>query len=445
MNASKVKLLCGGRVSKTGKGPKGMTTKDIEKFVREKLPTMPQNVQGEFKRLQKKDRLSLCMILSKFKNGQELLQQAKTPPKKVTKKTNDPFEEAARASKLSPTKKSPTKTIGNNSRLNFRVTNENGESNGNGNSPNKEGKGYAGNSPNAETKRKIVGQRNWAAIRRAEPDPIGKKVKIRGQLKGQINARLRRLKRTGKLPEGKTMAEILKNELTRKPKNFKKGGSPPKRTPKPVVKFMNLGKLKSESTSRRNYGQSVPAIFKTKGYSATQIRDARLKADAALSSFNKAGLLPNANNKTFLTEMSNLKKELLNGQLSSIVPSGSSPTKANNRFNLVSGKLNLNAELKRINKLKAKNKTPSIRRKERIFRTLKKMRPSKPAIMKTSKLVPMMNNGSPANNSPSPEKIQVGLNTSVKSIERLKNKKNRGEKLSSPERKLLNVVNALRK
>jgi len=439
MNASRVKVLCGSRAVKNGKGAKGMSTKDIEKFVKEKLPS---NLQAEFKRMQKKDRMSLCVLLSKFKNGQSLLQQAATPPKKVTKKSNDPFEEAARAAKLvkngTPNKKS--------ARMNFEITNENGNSNNNG-SPIREVQGYGGNSPNEETKRKIVGQINWASIRRAEPDPVAKGAKLRGKLKGQMNARLRRLKRTGKLPEGKTMAELLKNEMTKKPKNFKKR-SPPKRKPKPAVKFVNFGKSKSEATGRRPTQQSIPALYKTKGYSAVQFRNARDKANKIITSFNRAGLLPNSGNVNEVEqEMVSLRKELLNDQLSTMTPEGSKkPEQAKVSFNSTSSAgLNINAELSRIKKMKAANKNATIRRKERIFSSLKKMKPSKPAYMKASKLVPNMVNGNSPNNSPSPERINKGLNTSNASIQSVKNKRNRGEKLSSPERKLLNVVNALRK
>lgn len=444
MNASRVKVLCGSRAVKNGKGAKGMSTKDIEKFVKEKLP---KNLQAEFKRMQKKDRMSLCVLLSKFKNGQSLLQEAATPPKVKPVKSNDPFEEAARAAaaikKGIPNKK--------NARGNFEITNENGNGNGNSNnngSPNREVQGYGGNSPNEETKRKILGQRNWASIRRAEPDPVAKGAKLRGKLKGQINARLRRLKRTGKLPEGKTMAEILKNEMTKKPKNFKKR-SPPKRTPKPAAKFINFGKTKSEATGKRpRTGQSFPAIYRAKGFSGAQMKEAKFKANKTLNSLNRAGLLPNAGNgNKFEQEMTVLRKELLNDQLSTMKPEGSKkPEQTKVSFNSTSYTgLNVNTELSRIKKMKAANKNNSIKRKGRIFNTLKRMRPSKPAYMKASKLVPNMGNGNSPNNSPSPERVSKGLNASNASIQKLKNKRNKGEKLSSPERKLLNVVNALRK
>ena len=440
MNASRVKVLCGSRAVKNGKGAKGMSTKDIEKFVKEKLPS---NLQAEFKRMQKKDRMSLCVLLSKFKNGQSLLQQAATPPKRVTKKTNDPFEEATRAAKLVK-KGTPNKK---NARGNFEITNENGNSNNNG-SPTREVQGYGGNSPNEETKRKIVGQRNWANIRRAEPDPVAKGAKLRGKLKGQMNARLIRLKRTGNLPEGKTMAEILKSEMTKKPKNFKKR-SPPKRTPKPAAKFINFGKTKSEATGKRpRTGQSFPAIFRTKGFSGAQMKEAKFKANKTLNSLNRAGLLPNAGNgNKFEQEMTVLRKELLNDQLSIMKPEGSkTPEQTKVSFNSTSSAwLNINAELTRLKKMKASNKNNSTKRKERIFSALKKMRPSKPAYMKASNLVPNMGSENSPNNSPSPVKVQMGLNASNESIQKLRNKRNKGEKLSSPERKLLNVVNALRK
>ena len=440
MNASRVKVLCGSRAVKNGKGAKGMSTKDIEKFVKEKLPS---NLQAEFKRMQKKDRMSLCVLLSKFKNGQSLLQQAATPPKiKKPVKSNDPFEEAARAA-LANKRTSPKEK----GKMNFEITNENGNSNNNG-SPNREVQGYSGNSPNEETKRKIVGQRNWAGIRRAEPDPVAKGAKLRGKLKGQMNARLRRLKRTGKLPEGKTMAELLKNEMTKKPKNFKKR-SPPRRTSKPPTKLMNFGKAKSEATGKRPTQQSIPAIYKTKGYSANQVRNARMQSNKILTSFNRAGLLPNAgNSKEFEREMETLKKELLNDQLSTMKPAGSkTPEQAKVSFNSTSSAgLNINTELSRIKKMKAANKNATIRRKERIYGVLKKMKPStNPAYMRPTKLVPYANNGKSPNNSPSPGKVDRGLSASNASIQNLKNKRNRGEKLSSPERKLLNVVNALRK
>ena len=145
--------------------------------------------------------------------------------------------------------------------------------------------------------------------------------------------------------------------------------------------------------------------------------------------------------------MTALKKELLNDQLTTMKPEGSkTPEQAKVSFNFSSGtNLNINTQLARFKKMKAANKTNSIKRKERIFSSLKKMKPSKPAYMKPSKLVPVMGNKNTPNNSPTPEQVMKGVNASNNSIQNLKNKRNRGEKLSSPERKLLNVVNALRK
>jgi hypothetical protein len=440
MNASKVKSLCGSRASKTGKGAKGMSTKEIEKFVKEKLP---KNLQDEFKRMQKKDRLSLCVLLSKFKNGQELLQKNATPPKKVTKKTNDPFEEAAKAAKAN--RKSPKKGA-NNGRMNFQVTNENG--NTNSNSPNKEVEGYGGNSPNnQENRRRAAGKANYAAIRRAEPDPAAKGMKLKGKLKGQMNARLRRLKRMGKLPEGKTMANVLKNEMTKKPKDFKKGamGSVRKASPVKKVKgrgYINFGKGASKATARRTT-QSIPAAYKTRGLSMSQIAAAKRAANAKVSNLNRAGLLPNAANKSFEAEMNALRRELLNDQLDAMEPNRNGDKAKPITFNAVRSNVDVNAELSTISKMKAGNKTPSIKRKERIFKVLKRMRPNKPAFTRPTKLVPNMTSNSP-NNSPNNDKVGRGLNASDNRIRNLKNKKSRGEKLTSPERKLLNVVNALR-
>ena len=91
--------------------------------------------------------------------------------------------------------------------------------------------------------------------------------------------------------------------------------------------------------------------------------------------------------------------------------------------------------------MKERNKTKTQKLRQRILQKLSKMVPKQ--VEYNARFAPGMQ-GTP--NSPnSPKKVERGMATNANSIQAIKNKRNRGEKLTSPERRILNVVNALAK
>ena len=184
-------------------------------------------------------------------------------------------------------------------------------------------------------------------------------------------------------------------------------------------------------------------------YSPTQIREARRRANVVYSRFNRASLVPNEpkknasnENKTnYKRELENLKKEIMNAELA-LMPKGESTKKVSPKlgFSRVRTGENASNQLSRLKKMKERNKTPVQKRRQRILQKLANMVPKKPKY--NARFAPAMQ-GTPNSSENSPPKVARGMATNAKSIQTIKNKRNRGEKLSSPERRLLNVVNAL--
>ena len=451
MNNSRIDTLCGKRATKGKPGTKGMSTADIDKFINEFIP---QNMKNQFTRMQKKDkgRASLCKLLSKFKAGQDLLKQSGTPSPVGRKKKS-----------ASPTKNDPFAAMKNSKKpVKFQLMNENGEVENNSNGNNNENKLNAvnygeENGANQEAKYKITGQAEWARIRRADPDPLKKNGgALRGRSKAVLERKMRRLQKSGKLPVGASRGNLMKEMLTAKPKNIarkaKEVASARRRTPPTKVQqkqrqLMKLNKTASEATGRRET-RSKLAISRQM-YSPTQIREARRRANVVYSRFNRASLVPNEpkknasneNKPNYKRELENLKKEIMNAELA-LMPKGESTKKVSPKlgFSRVRTGENASNQLSRLKKMKERNKTPVQKRRQRILQKLANMVPKKPKY--NARFAPAMQ-GTPNSSENSPPKVARGMATNAKSIQTIKNKRNRGEKLSSPERRLLNVVNAL--
>lgn len=462
MNSKRIETLCGKRAVKGKPGTKGMSTADIDNFIKEQIP---QNMKNQFTRLQKKDkgRTALCVLLSKFKAGQDLLKLSGTPSpiggRKKPAPKNDPFAAMKTANKL----------------VKFQITNEKGKvenGNSNGNNGNGNGNNNANklnavnygeeNSANQEAQYKIQGQSEWARIRRADPDPYKKNGgSLRGRTKAVLERKMRRLQKTGKLPAGVSRGNLLKEMMVNKPKNIARkaretaSGSVRRRTPPGKVEqkqrqIMKLNQTASEATGRRNT-RSKLAISRQM-YSPTQVREARRRANVVYSRFNKSGLVPNMPGRSaspsaknaYNKEIEVLKKEIINAELA-LMPKGERTKKASPKMTFSQVKTGEAAsnQLSRLKKMKEGNKTLTQKRRQRILQKLVNMKPKKPKY--NAKFAPNMQGTPNSSNSPNSPVVQVGMATNAKSIQVIRNKRNRGEKLNTPERRLLNVVNALTK
>ena len=68
--ANNISQGCGTRKVKDGQGARGMDTKDLEKFIRDKAP---QEIKTKLLRMKNKTRLELCKLLAQFPQGRKLL------------------------------------------------------------------------------------------------------------------------------------------------------------------------------------------------------------------------------------------------------------------------------------------------------------------------------------------------------------------------------------
>jgi len=197
-----------------------------------------------------------------------------------------------------------------------------------------------------------------------------------------------------------------------------------------------MNATKSNATGRRNTRSKL--VISRQMYSPSQIKEARRRANVVYSRFNRAGLAPNAGNESGVEKV---RKELLNAELA-LMPKGERTQKSPKLgFSQIKTSENASNQLARLKKMKERNKTVAQKRRQRILQKLANMAPKKPKY--NARFAPNMQ-GTPTSPNSSPN-VQVGISTNANSIQKLKNKRNKGEKLSSPERRLLNVVNALAK
>ena len=455
MNSKRVETLCGKRATKGKPGTKGMSTAEIDKFIKESIP---QNMKNQFTRMQKKDkdRASLCKLLAKFKAGQDLLKQSGTPSPVAKKKKS-----------ASPSKNDPFAAMKNAKKpMKFQLMNENGEveSNSNRNNGNENNRLNAvnygeENVANQNAAYKLAGRAEWARIKRAEPDPFkGNGGSLRGRTKAVLERKMRRLQKAGKLPAGASRGNLMKEMMVAKPKNTarkaREVASVRRRTPPTKVQqvqrqMMKMNGTFSEATGRRE--TRPKRAISRQMYSPTQIREARRRANVVYSRFNRAGLVPNMprgsaneNSKAEYTrEIENLKKELRNAELA-LMPKGERTKKASPKlgFSQVRTGENASNQLSRLKKMKERNKTATQKRRQRILQKLANMVPKKPKY--NAKFAPNMQ-GTPNSNASASPVVERGMATNANSIQNLRNRRNRGEKLKSAERRLLNVANALAK
>jgi hypothetical protein len=436
MNFRNIEGLCGSRQAKTRQGARGMSTKDIDKFVSTKIPA---SLKTEYVK-SKKDRKSLCMLLAKFAEGRRLLRLSRFEVGEQPKNLNTP----------SPNKKKPSPKKNNGAgpsrprRMNFELTNENGTPSNN-NSPNKEPNyGNASASPNNVNKRARANFRaNVGRLKRSEPDPFGEKMKLKGRTKAQIEAKMRRLQRTGRLPAGKTKAEIVKNMMIVRPKNVKRTAVAKPRTYSKVEQkqrqMLNFGKAKSNATGRRETKSEI--VLGRQRYSPSQIRAAKREANRMYSELNLAGLAPNANNSQ--NEINAFKKELLNAQLAILPPRNDTKKRPSPKvsFSQIAGNSNVASEVARLNKMK--NMSGSQKLKLRILKKIVKMRKNQEKRQPAVKMMTGANVNVERTSPNSVEKVNRGVLMTNQTRENLENKVQKGE-ASSAEKRMLTVMKALK-
>ena len=201
---------------------------------------------------------------------------------------------------------------------------------------------------------------------------------------------------------------------------------------------MTLNKTVSKATGRKET-RAVPIVGRQM-YSPSQMKEARRRANVVYSRFNKAGLAPTANNKG---DIEKLRKELLNAELA-LMPKDERTKKASPKlgFGMIRTGENAAAQLSRLKKMKEGSKTVTQKRRQRILQKLSNMAPRKPKY--NAKFAPNMQ-GTPNSNASASPKVERGMATNANSIQELRNKRTRGEKLKSAERRILNVANALAK
>lgn len=470
MAKGKIDPRCGGRASKDGKGAKGMTNEQLLKFIKESNSNVYARLGSS------KKREDLCEALTKFPAGRALLAEANNKPKAAAVvPNNDPFKPMMRQPKMQV------------------VVNEFGESNygSNGNSnSNNEVANYANSNNENESFERAQerGRRNWVAMMSRGNKPPNFE-KMMGRNVRRIKKNLRMRKRKGmQMPVGKTLGEIIKNELVMKPKNLsaalKREAAAKRRvksaTPKDKeaaierLRKMGFNVSKRKATSAPKTFLAVnKAISKATGriptksqlvigrqkYSMSQIKKAHEEANRVMNLFGKAGLLPNQpnknasaeNRKNYESEMKSTRNQLFTNAIEKMSkPRTSSPVKPGGNATRIGNLFNLNLEIKRLEAIKAKNRTSSQKKKLSILKSMKAMqRPpppfganaineNEPVVKRGRKQQRVILGSSP------PKNLSTGIMVNNASVAELRQRKANGGKLTNKEQTILNVANRLK-
>ena len=244
-NAARVKRLCGARAVPGKPGTLGMKTDDIKAKIKAYVDKLNKEnpIRKEFTR-GKKDRASLCMFLTKYREGQALLNASSNSPPSARKKTP------------SPKKKKPW----------FEMTNGSGNSSSNNESPNANSGNVLkyenyGNANNETTPPLRTMPTRTYQSRAREKDPLGNKTKFTGKMKGRVNRLLRKKGQTSQTSYG----DLLKSVLTYNPK-----------TEGPKRRALSApGRSASSGNSSANRKAAKSAVKGRKSTSANAIRRSR--------------------------------------------------------------------------------------------------------------------------------------------------------------------------
>lgn len=409
MNNKRIEFLCGKKKGgKDAKGVKSLDTKQIEQFIKEEAP---QNVKNFYSTLQKKNkgRVQLCKVLARFKKGQDLLRSGGTPsPKRKTLPyEQDPMALMAKSNfeLMSEIGKVDNRASGNNNASNRGSSGSNRESGD-------EVYGYNNGNNGGNAAAKAGFRANYARLKRSEPDPFAKELKLKGSNKATIERKIRQLERKGKLPKAATRTNLIKQLTLKTPAQIKALKGPPRRRAKSASKvssasraaakrriasagfnarnrprvspgqFLKFAKTNVVGPTSRKQTKSTLVLSKSKRYSPSQIRAARREANLIISKLNKTGLLPNKpgrntpspnrKERAYNAELAKLKKELLNAQLVTMPPSkGKSPPKPS--FSMPTNREAFRKNLATLKAMKAINKTPQNKIIQRILQRINTM------------------------------------------------------------------------
>lgn len=224
MNANLVEA-CGKKKVAGAAGVKGMSREEILQFIQARGNN---NVHENLKRLQKKDRASLCRLLKTFSNGKRILGM------------NAPRAPGA------PGPRAPGPRA--------RVSNSNSGSNSGRNRGNN-AVNNANNSQGEVNYAKLENMFGNARIqysrpsRRKEKDPLSGKMRLSARLEGSTKAKLRAMAKKGKLPEFKTREQLLKYVFTSEPKKVKR--VPRKSRPTKKVSMLKIPKTAGNNATAR--------------------------------------------------------------------------------------------------------------------------------------------------------------------------------------------------
>lgn len=274
-----VDRLCGKRAVKDKPGTQGMDNEKIKKFIVDKAPA---DVKTAFSRLQKKDRASMCKILSQFEEGRKLLaasepvKKANTPPKKTNIELM--FEEAKK--RASPPKRSWANMAeeGEMMMMNEPEFAELGNI--------EEGGEREGGDYEEEVYGNLPLQPYVRPPRTKEKDPLRGDVKLGKRQKVMIRRELEKAKKAGKLPELKTAEEQLKFVMLKTPAEMAaraKARAPVRRATKPT-QVMTFASTKNAGPTQRiptRPGELV--IAKGPFLTKSEVRNIRNRIDRLLT------------------------------------------------------------------------------------------------------------------------------------------------------------------
>ena len=415
-----VERLCGKRAVKGKPGTQGMSNEEIKDFIMKKAPV---DVKTEFSRLQKKDRSSMCKLLSRFEEGRKLL-AASEPPKKANtppKKTNIErmFNEAKKRASP-PNKQSWANMVEESQMMN---ENEFAELGNIEEDEEREGGNYE-NEPFGN----LPLQPYVRPSRKKEKDPLRGNVKLSKRQKVMVRRELEKAKKGGKLPELRTAEEQLKFVMLKTPADMAaraKAMAPATRFTKPT-KVMTFPSIKNTGpTSRIPTKPSAPVISKGVRLTKVEVRNIRnrinkLLASVKINSTVKKQLknlgytndelknIENGNNynriRDRLFKINSEKRRILKELENS--PSPASPRKP--AFSVIPGGNKSVAQmLAPLKAKKAGNLTAGERRQMRILQKLRNMELAKRQ-PKSRMRITNVGNGVEGSNSASPARSPLG-------------------------------------
>ena len=382
-----VERLCGKRAVKGKPGTQGMGNEEIKDFIMKKAPA---DVKTAFARLQKKDRASMCKLLSQFDEGRKLLASSEPPKKANTppKKTNIEllFNEAKK--RASPPKRESWANLAEGAPM---MMNED-EFAELGNI--QEGEEREGGNYENEPFGNLPLQPYVRPPRTKEKDPLRGNVKLSKRQKVMVRRELEKAKKGGKLPALKTAEEQLKFVMLKTPADMAaraKARAPVSRITKPTKVMTFPSTNNTGPTSRIPTRPSAPVISKGPRLTKAEVRNIRERINKLLVGVKinstvkeqlknlgytnkELNIIENGNNynriRDQLFKINSEKRRVLK-QLENSPPPTSPPKPAFSM--LLGGNKSVAQMLATLKAKKAGNLTPGEKRRMRILQKLRDM------------------------------------------------------------------------